>query len=380
MPICSSSVSEPPVMPGRAGSGYAGKPCNILDYFMIILGIETSCDETSVSVLEGKAGRFIVRSHWVSSQVRLHAQYGGVVPEVAARRHVEVIIALKEAHIKLNDIDVIAVTAGPGLITALLVGVETARALAWSLHKPLAAVNHLEGHLYANWLPDDQGKTSPALSRPFPVLGLIVSGGHTELVLMKKHGQYRILGETLDDAAGEAFDKVAKLMGLGYPGGPALARLAERGNPNSIHLPRPMLNSSDFNFSFAGLKTAARYHIDKHKLNAQSRRHLAASFEQAEVDVLVHKALRALRAHRIKTFCLAGGVAANLKLRRTLQTEISRRHPRVACLQPNLKYCTDNASMIAVAGYFHALRKDFMPWTKLDVDPNWRLGSAQSSD
>src|SRR3989338_5755904 len=148
MPICSSSVSEPPVMPGRAGSGYAGKPCNILDYFMIILGIETSCDETSVSVLEGKAGRFIVRSHWVSSQVRLHAQYGGVVPEVAARRHVEVIIpiiqaALKEAHIKLNDIDVIAVTAGPGLITALLVGVETARALAWSLHKPLAAVPRL---------------------------------------------------------------------------------------------------------------------------------------------------------------------------------------------------------------------------------------------
>ncbi len=347
---------------------------------MIILGIETSCDETSVSVLERKTGCFSVRSHWVSSQVRLHAKYGGVVPEVAARRHVEVIIpiiqaALKEAHTKLNDIDVIAVAAGPGLITALLVGVETARAFAWALHKPLVAVNHLEGHLYANWLPDERGHAPPVLNRPFPLLGLIVSGGHTELVLMKKHGQYRILGETLDDAAGEAFDKVAKLMGLGYPGGPALAKLAERGNPNSIHLPRPMLNSPDLNFSFAGLKTAARYYIDKRKLNAQVRRDLAASFEQAAVDVLVHKTLSAMKKYRVKTFCLAGGVAANLKLRRTLQAEINRRHPQIAYLQPNLKYCTDNASMIAVAGYFRAVRKDFTPWAKLDVDPNWRLGT-----
>lgn len=347
---------------------------------MIILGLETSCDETSVSVLERKAGRFIVRSHWVSSQVKLHAKYGGVVPEVAARRHVEVIIpiiqaALKETHTRLKAINVVAVATGPGLITALLVGVETARALAWSLNKPLVSVNHLEGHLYANWLPNERGQAPRLLNRPFPLLGLIVSGGHTELVLMKNHGQYRILGETLDDAAGEAFDKVAKLMGLGYPGGPALAKLAERGDPYSIPLPRPMLNSPDLNFSFAGLKTAARYYIDKHKLNARLKRDLAASFEQAAVDVLVHKTLRALKIHHVKTFCLAGGVAANLKLRRVLQSEIKRRHPGLACLQPNLKYCTDNASMIAAAGYFRAIRKNFTPWNKLDVDPNWRLGT-----
>jgi N6-L-threonylcarbamoyladenine synthase len=235
---------------------------------MILLGIETSCDETSLCVLERTRDRFVMLSHFINSQVAAHAKYGGVVPEVAARMHLEVFLpalkaTLADANKTLADLDVICVTAGPGLITSLLVGVETARTLAWTLNKPLVAVNHLEGHLYANWLPDTHGLTSEHLTAPFPALGLLVSGGHTELILMRGHGQYKILGATRDDAAGEVFDKVGKILGLGYPGGPFVSKLAERGDPGAIKFPRPMLNSPELDFSFAGLKTSVRYYIEQ---------------------------------------------------------------------------------------------------------------------
>ncbi|MBU1148956.1 tRNA (adenosine(37)-N6)-threonylcarbamoyltransferase complex transferase subunit TsaD [Patescibacteria group bacterium] len=345
---------------------------------MILLAIETSCDETSIAVLERKREQFILRSHFLASQISTHAKYGGVVPEVAARMHVEVITpglnaAIKQAKVSLKDIDAVAVTAGPGLITSLLISIEAARTLAWSLKKPLVAVNHLEGHLYANWLPNDKNHQSTIQKNPFPALGLIVSGGHTELVLMTKHGKYKKLGQTRDDAAGEAFDKVAKLMGLGYPGGPILSKLATKGDPESYNWPRPMLNSQNLDFSFAGLKTAVRYYLDTHKVTKKQLPDLAASFEQAVVDVLIHKTLRALKQHKVKTLLLAGGVAANTKLRHELGKAVSKRHPQVNYLQPNLKYCTDNAAMIAAAGYWHAKKKNFTPWQKLDADPNWEL-------
>ena len=349
---------------------------------MRILGIETSCDETSLAVLERSGDRFSLRGYFLSSQVKTHAQYGGVVPEVAARLHAETILpaldsTLRQARCSLAAIDVIAVTAGPGLTTSLLVGVELARTLAWAKKIPVVAVNHLEGHLYANCLPDSIGKSS-APNIKFPALGFIVSGGHTELVLMRDHGRYRILGATRDDAAGEAFDKVGKLLDLGYPGGPYLSQLAERGNPEQITLPRPMLNSSDLDFSFAGLKTAARYYIDRHRMTPKAKADLAASFECAAVDVLVCKAAKALKQYRVRTFLLAGGVAANRRLRLELARKLKRRFPEIEYAPPNLAYCGDNAAMIAAAGYFHAKRRDFTPWEKLDADPNWELGKPQS--
>lgn len=348
---------------------------------MIILGIESSCDETSIAILERKADYFLVRSHFVASQVKTHAKFGGVVPEVAARMHLEVIIpgldaALHEAEIALEDIDVIAVTAGPGLMSALMVGVEVGRTLAWTLKKPLVGVNHLAGHLYANWLPDAEGNTPNILKAPFPALGLLVSGGHTELVFMRGYGKFQLLGETRDDAAGEAFDKVAKLMGLGYPGGPVLSKLASTGNPKAYTWPRPMLKSADLEFSFAGLKTAVRYHLEKHRPKKKDLPDIAASFEQAVVDVLVGKTLRALQDHKVKTLLLAGGVAANQRLRAELSAAVARRFPAVTFLKPNLPYCTDNAAMIAAAGYFQAKQKKYTDWKSLKADPNWSLSKT----
>src|SRR3989344_1241600 len=291
---------------------------------MKILGIETSCDETAVSVLEvnppsrkASEGTVRVLSNVVSSQVKLHAKYGGVVPNLAAREHVKNIshvfkLALKKADesvkhsvsnivgkttsygIKeaMKKIDLIAVTRGPGLGPALLVGISFAKAIAWKYQKPLAGVNHLEGHIYSNWLnPNFKPK---ALT--FPILHLIVSGGHTELVLMEDYNKYKLIGETLDDAIGEAFDKVARLLGLGYPGGPIISKLAEHGNQNRYPLPSPMIHSKDFNFSYSGLKTAVLYLIRDlklKKLNPQTRADIAASFQKAAIDVLIKKTMRA---------------------------------------------------------------------------------------
>lgn len=314
---------------------------------MIVLGIETSCDETSASVLESPR---LILSNVISSQMDLHHAYGGVVPELASRRHVEVIAdvveeSLKKAGVSLKDIDLIAVTAGPGLIGALLIGVTFAKALAYGLEKPLMGINHLESHLYA-----------PLLENPemdFPFVSLIVSGGHTLLVWVKGVGEYEILGSTFDDAAGEAFDKIGKLLGLGYPGGPVIDKLAKLGNPKAYRFPRPMLSSCrSLDFSFSGLKTAILYLIKgygAHKMEPAvwngKMEDLAASFQQAVVDVLVEKSLRALRKTGAKALALGGGVAANSQLRAELEK---------ACLQDDFKLylpskvmCTDNAAMVA---------------------------------
>ena len=380
---------------------------------MKILGIETSCDETAVAIVEGRGERVRVIRDAVASQIRIHARYGGVVPEVAARAHVEKIDALlrglRTADYGLRrdgkGIDAIAVTAGPGLITSLRVGVDVARTLAWAWDKPLVGVNHLEGHIYANFIGDENGKKRGGKGKEkgirFPAVVLIVSGGHTELVLMTRHGKYRLLGATRDDAAGEAFDKVAKILGLGYPGGPAVSKLAARGNPDAIDFPRPMIGSKDFDFSFSGLKTAVLYKVRDnfpslraerseakqsrdHGIASSSRvlgtprndkfvRDVCASFEKAAVDVLVEKTIRAAKKYRVKTVLLAGGVSANRRLRKDLGRAVSARLSATHYSLPTLAYTTDNAAMIAAAGYFRARKRQFADPLKLEPRANWQL-------
>lgn len=333
---------------------------------MRVLAIETSCDETAVAVLSGEGEHLTLEKSIVRSQIDLHETYGGVVPEVAAREHLQLMMPILHQaleSISPSDIDAIAVTAGPGLAPALRVGVETAKALAWAWQKPLVPVCHLEGHIYAPWL------TSTAPS--FPALALIVSGGHTELVLMTEHCQFERLGETLDDAAGEAFDKVAKMLGLGYPGGPKVAQLAETGDPKAFAFPRAMLDRDDLVFSFAGLKTSVLYTLRKHEdklADPKFKADVAASFQEAVVDVLVQKTLRAIKQVKPAAVILAGGVAANVALRARLDQACQS--VAVPLFVPEFKYSMDNAAMIAVAGYFRALRSDFIEPTALQADPN----------
>ncbi|MEK7631871.1 MAG: tRNA (adenosine(37)-N6)-threonylcarbamoyltransferase complex transferase subunit TsaD [Patescibacteria group bacterium] len=333
-----------------------------------ILGIETSCDDTSIAVVETSRGHFNVRSMVTASQVLAHRKTGGVVPEVAAREHAATIMptleaALKKAHTKLRGIDAIAVTSGPGLSTALLVGVETARTLCFALNKPLIGVNHIAGHLASCWLNNEQ--------QQLPALALIVSGGHTELLWLEK-GKVTLVGKTRDDAAGEAFDKTAKLMGLPYPGGPELSKLARSGKP-SIPLPRPMMKESNFEFSFAGLKTAVARYLELHpRLNPQHKADLAASIQAAIVDVLVDKTIRAAKLKKPKSILLGGGVAANSMLRERLARE-SRAASFNFHVAP-LQYTTDNGAMIAVAGSMELAKGYSTPWQKLDVNPVWELG------
>lgn len=337
---------------------------------MNILGIETSCDETSAAVLEVKRGRFMLRSHVVASQVAVHTKTGGVVPEVAAREHMVTILpTIQKAleGVKPSSLDAIGVTAGPGLLTSLLVGVETAKALSYAWRVPLVRVNHIEGHIYANWLEESRPTDS------FPFLILVVSGGHTELILMKDHGRYTKIGGTQDDAAGEAFDKVAKLLGLGYPGGPEISKRAERGDAQAVAFPRPMLNQKNFDFSFSGLKTAVLYEVRDKKLTTRGVNDIAASFQQAVVDVLVEKTMRAATKYKVKGVLLSGGVAANQLLRNTLASRVHTELPDTFYAQPRPAYCTDNAAMIAVAAYFHAHKKHFTPFAKLKADANWEL-------
>src|SRR3989338_2541204 len=277
---------------------------------MIIFGIETSCDETSAAVVKINRNHFFVLSNVVSSQIKIHQPYGGVVPELAARNHIKNILpvinqALIEAKIKPNQVDKIAVTVGPGLITSLLIGVQTAKILAYTWQKPIAGINHMVAHIYANWLNNKLIK--------FPAIALIVSGGHTELVLIKNKNNFKKVGQTLDDAAGEAFDKVAQLLNVGYPGGPIISRLAERGDINAFNFPRPMIEKDNFNFSFSGLKTAVLYTIKDlpKKLSDKQLADLSASFQQAVVETLVAKTIKAAEHFKAKTVILAGGVAAN---------------------------------------------------------------------
>ena len=329
-----------------------------------ILGIETSCDETAAAVLYHEDGKpLTVLSSVVSSQVDLHARYGGVVPEIASRAHVELLTpviaqALVEAGIDDGSLDAVAATVGPGLVGSLLVGVSTAKTLALVWDVPFVGVNHLEAHLYASFLEE------PGLELPAVVL--LVSGGHTMLVTMTGHGEYRVIGSTIDDAAGEAFDKVARYLGLGYPGGPAVDRLAMEGDPTAIRFPRAMLEDG-YDFSFSGLKTAVVNYVRKHP--DVSTADVCASFQDAVVDVLVTKARRAAREFGASAMCLGGGVAANSQLReRFLDVCVE---DGLHGFLPSRAMCTDNAAMVAAAGFWR-LRHDGP--TPLDAGANPNLG------
>lgn len=350
-----------------------------------ILGIETSCDETAVAVLEvgGNTTRGVetltLPVNLVSSQIPIHQKYGGVVPEVAARSHVPEAVALVTQaleQVSLETIDAIAVTRGPGLATALGVGIEAARTLAAFSGKPLIGVNHLEGHIASAWLNEDN-----RAHWNFPVLILTVSGGHTELVLMKDWCRYRVIGRTRDDAAGEAFDKSAKLMGILYPGGPKIAKLAEQGNRTAFALPRPMLKDGTFDFSFSGLKTAVRQlweglpeRLTFDEANpAPLLCDISASLQAAIVDVLVEKTLAAAKKYKVKGVCVVGGVSANTCLRTQLGERLSQQLPGVAYLPSDRKYVTDNAAMIAGAGYWRFRKGESVDWRKIEVRPEWGL-------
>lgn len=325
---------------------------------MKILGIETSCDETAAAVVRDGA---TILSNQIASQVEIHARYGGVVPEVASRQHILAIIpiieqALAEAGTAWNDLDGVAVTIGPGLAGSLLVGVNAAKAIALARGLPIIGVNHLEGHIYANWL------TGGGID--FPALCLIVSGGHSDLVLMRGHGDYVLLGRTRDDAAGEAFDKAARILKLGYPGGPAIEQAARAGTA-SIQLPRAWLKGTS-DFSFSGVKTALLRLVEGGKVSATAD--AAASFQEAVVDVLVTKAIAAAREHRVKQILLAGGVASNGVLRQRLVDGSP-----FPVLIPPLVLCTDNAAMIAACGYYR-LKAGQADAPDLDITPGLKLG------
>ncbi len=331
---------------------------------MLVLGIETSCDESAAAVIED--GHRIL-SNVVATQAEVHARYGGVVPEVASRQHLRTIIpvvetAIEQAGARLEDLAGIAVTYGPGLAGSLLVGVNAAKGLAYAHQLPLVGVNHLEGHVYANWLDDPGGRPAPE----FPVLCLVVSGGHTDLILMEDHGRYKRLGRTLDDAAGEAFDKVSRLLGLGYPGGPAIERAAGGASPDGISLPRAWLRGS-YDFSFSGVKTAVLHLMRSPE--PPDTASVATAFQDAVVDVLTAKTADAARDLGVDEIMLSGGVAANSALRRVL----AERSP-VPVRAPLPRYCTDNAAMIGACGYFHLLRGDRSGWS-LDVDPSLKFAA-----
>ncbi|MEW6725783.1 tRNA (adenosine(37)-N6)-threonylcarbamoyltransferase complex transferase subunit TsaD [Desulforudis sp. 1088] len=337
---------------------------------VVILGIETSCDETSAAVLIDGT---VVASNIISSQVDLHARFGGVVPEVASRRHLETINAiiaeaLAGAGVGFNDLDAVAVTNGPGLAGSLLVGLMAAKTLAFALNIPLIGVNHMEGHVYANFLVD------PRL--PFPFLCLVVSGGHTDLLLVERHGSYHLLGRTRDDAAGEAFDKVARVLGLGYPGGPAVERLARLGNPEAVVLPRAYLEEGTYDFSFSGLKTAVITFLEKTRREGKEvvTADVAAGFQKAVTDVLVDKVMAAAEAYQPRRITLAGGVAANGALREALEERAARAGFQVTVPPPVL--CTDNAAMVAAVGYYKYLAGEFAPLT-LNADAGLGLGSCR---
>ena len=333
---------------------------------MLILGIETSCDETAAAVVE--AGK-TVHSNVVSSQDEVHARYGGVVPELASRVHIRMIPAvidqaLQKADVTLADIHGVAVTQGPGLVGSLLVGLGAAKSLAMALELPLVGVNHLEAHVAANFLEQDPP--------PFPFSALVVSGGHTNLFYASDHLTYRTLGQTRDDAAGEAFDKVAKFLGLGYPGGVVIDRMAKMGDPASVAFPRAMMDDDSLDFSFSGLKTAVITHLKKHPLEdpglEQKQADLVAAFQEAVVDVLVSKALRAEARNRTGHLVLAGGVAANSRLRAQLAQAASS--AGITLHVPRLAYCTDNAVGVATLGYHHLRLGRRASW---DLDAYSRL-------
>jgi N6-L-threonylcarbamoyladenine synthase len=325
--------------------------------------------------------------HIVSSQIDIHAKYGGVVPEVAARTHVAETVSLLTSVLgkkPLQAFDAIAVTRGPGLATALRVGIQAAQTLAWTSGKPIIGVNHLEGHLASAWLLPENRK-----NWKFPVLALLVSGGHTELVLMEDYCRYKIIGSTRDDAAGEAFDKSAKLLGLGYPGGPKLAKLAKDGQDSAFKLPHPMMHDASLDMSFSGLKTAIRNLIEVERQKVKARRpvgqkasgdlshqtlcDLCASIERTIIEVLVSKTIRGAKESKVKTIVLVGGVSANARLRQDLEAAVRTQLKGTAFLKPAIEYSTDNAAMIAAAGAWRLMRGESHDWKKIDAEPELGL-------
>lgn len=332
---------------------------------MIMLGVETTCDETGAAVLQMQNGRIQILSNILASSAPLQAKYGGIIPEQAAREQIKSIIpvieeAIKDSRFKIKKLDAIAVTIGPGLIGSLLVGVETAKVLSLVWKKPLIPVNHLLGHFYANFIQN---------TPDFPCVGLLISGGHTDLVLFKNHGKYQYLGGTRDDAAGECFDKCARLLGLPYPGGPEIAKLASQGKA-LINLPRPMIDSDNFDFSFSGLKTAVAKIVNSGQVTGNSKTNLAASIEAAIVDVLVTKTIRAAQKYQVNQIMIAGGVASNESLVRNLKFKIKNLKLKAQLFVPPPQLCTDNGAMIAAAAFF---RKPIKNPLKLQADPNLAL-------
>lgn len=334
---------------------------------VLLLAIESSCDETAAAVV--KNGRCVL-SNVISSQIALHTLYGGVVPEIASRKHIEKINqvieeALQEAGVALEDMDAIAVTYGPGLVGALLVGVSAAKAISFSTGIPLVGVHHIEGHISANYIEN------PDLEPPY--ICLVVSGGHSHLVVVKDYGEYEIIGRTRDDAAGEAFDKVARAIGLGYPGGPKIDKLSKEGNPDAINFPRARVVDSEYDFSFSGLKSAVLNYLNGCQMKGEPicEADVAASFQKAVIDVLVEHSLHAVKKYGYKKFAIAGGVASNSSLRGAFEKECAKR--KIEFYHPSPVYCTDNAAMIGVAGYYEYC-KGVRSGLDLNAVPNLRLG------
>lgn len=360
---------------------------------MIILGIETSCDETSAAVLKEEKGALFLLSNVISSSLDMHSKTGGIIPEQAAREQVKFMLpvitqALEKANIQIKEIDSIAVTYGPGLIGSLLVGVETAKTLAYVLQKPIIPVNHMIGHIYANFITPPEGE-APKIE--FPAVALVVSGGHTDLLLLEGHGKYTLLGGTRDDAAGECFDKCARLLGYPYPGGPKISKLAESGNANAISFPRPMIGSDDYAFSFSGLKTAflntTRNHFpilrnnvpnsnagwqqvvlenDLTEKEKQTIYDLCAGLQKAIVSVLVRKTIKAAQQYNVKSILISGGVSANASLRKTFEKETKEKMPDAKLFFPPRFLSTDNAAMIASAAFYHPKK---VSWKEITADP-----------
>lgn len=382
---------------------------------MIILAIDTSCDETCIAILKIKNGRLKIESNVISSQVKIHQKYGGVYPALAKREHQKNLVpvlklALRKAkklkkrirpreilpkertilrkilkrdnillkkledflkRYKRPEIDLIAVTIGPGLEPCLFTGVNFAKALGFLLRRKIVPINHIEAHIFANFIEGFQ----ISKKQIFPAISLVVSGGHTELILMKDIGKYKVLGETRDDAAGECFDKVARILGLPYPGGPEIERLAIKGEKNAFDLPRPMIYSKDYDFSFAGLKTAVLYltrQIPAKKLkNPKIKANIALAVQQAIIDVLISKTIKAAKKFKARTIFLGGGVVANFQLREQFQNTIEIQHPLLNIYFPKVKYCTDNAAMIGIAGYFNLSKKRH--WREIKVRANLQI-------
>ncbi len=350
---------------------------------MLILGIETSFDETCAAILriteqKNRRLKIAVLANIISSQILKHKKFGGVVPQLAAKLHQKNFIpvlekAIRVAKVKPQKIDLISVASGPGIIPALLVGVTIAKTLAWGLGKPLIGVNHMEGHVLSVFLD----KKYPISNIQYPILALLVSGGHTQMVLMEKWLKYKMLGETRDDAAGEAFDKVGKLFGLDYPAGAKIERLAKKGNPEAFNFPRPMIKSKNYDFSFSGLKTAVKNTIEslrkERKLSRRTIGDIAASFQQAVIDVLVLKTIQAGQEFCVKSLIIGGGVSANQALCNNLKKFLKEDLPDVVFLVPQKEYTNDNAAMISLAGYFRYKIGESGDWKKVQADANLKL-------